>query len=99
MFDKIVEKGQYSEKEASATVKKMLSSVDYLHEANIAHRDLKVNNEVEKDLIPRWELKFEEMIYQVLLQIDLLLTFVLAWKLIIKIWWWNGCHVKWLWFI
>ncbi len=42
LFDKIVEKGQYSEKEASATVKKILSSVDYLHSVNIAHRDLKV---------------------------------------------------------
>jgi len=44
LFDKIVEKGQYSEKEASATVKKILSSVDYLHTVNIAHRDLKPEN-------------------------------------------------------
>jgi len=44
LFDKIVEKGQYSEKEASATVKKILSSVDYLHSVNIAHRDLKPEN-------------------------------------------------------
>jgi len=44
LFDKIVEKGQYSEREASATVKKILSSVDYLHSVNIAHRDLKPEN-------------------------------------------------------
>jgi len=44
LFDKIVEKGQYSEKEAAATVKKILSAVDYLHSINIAHRDLKPEN-------------------------------------------------------
>jgi len=44
LFDKIVEKGQYSEKEASSTVKKILSAVDYLHSINIAHRDLKPEN-------------------------------------------------------
>lgn len=44
LFDKIVEKGQYSEKEASAIVKKMLGAVDYLHSQKIAHRDLKPEN-------------------------------------------------------
>lgn len=44
LFDKIVEKGQYTEKEASSTVLKILSSVDYLHNINIAHRDLKPEN-------------------------------------------------------
>jgi len=44
LFDKIVEKGQYSEKEAAVSVKKILSSVDYLHSVNIAHRDLKPEN-------------------------------------------------------
>jgi len=44
LFDKIVEKGQYTEKEAATTVKKVLSSVDYLHSVNIAHRDLKPEN-------------------------------------------------------
>jgi calcium/calmodulin-dependent protein kinase I len=44
LFDKIVEKGQYTEKEASAIVSKILSAVDYLHENGIAHRDLKPEN-------------------------------------------------------
>jgi len=44
LFDKIVEKGQYSEKDASAVVKKMLQAVEYLHSINIAHRDLKPEN-------------------------------------------------------
>jgi calcium/calmodulin-dependent protein kinase I len=44
LFDKIVEKGQYSEQEASQIVRKILSAVEYLHQNNIAHRDLKPEN-------------------------------------------------------
>lgn len=44
LFDKIVEKGQYTEKDASVIVKKILSAVQYLHSMNIAHRDLKPEN-------------------------------------------------------
>jgi len=44
LFDKIVEKGSYSEKEASATIQKILSAVEYLHAIGIAHRDLKPEN-------------------------------------------------------
>eukprot|EP01114_Cavostelium_apophysatum_P023101 TRINITY_DN859_c0_g1_i1.p1 TRINITY_DN859_c0_g1~~TRINITY_DN859_c0_g1_i1.p1 ORF type:complete len:300 (+),score=72.46 TRINITY_DN859_c0_g1_i1:73-972(+) len=44
LFDKIVEKGQYSEREASTVVKKMISAVLYLHNNSIAHRDLKPEN-------------------------------------------------------
>jgi len=44
LFDKIVEKGQYTENEASIIVKKMLSAVEYLHNQGIAHRDLKPEN-------------------------------------------------------
>eukprot|EP01119_Soliformovum_irregulare_P014605 TRINITY_DN3_c0_g1_i1.p1 TRINITY_DN3_c0_g1~~TRINITY_DN3_c0_g1_i1.p1 ORF type:complete len:303 (-),score=83.98 TRINITY_DN3_c0_g1_i1:46-954(-) len=44
LFDKIVERGQYSEKDASVIVKKMISAVEYLHANGIAHRDLKPEN-------------------------------------------------------
>jgi len=44
LFDKIVEKGQYSEKDASVIVKNLISAVEYLHSASIAHRDLKPEN-------------------------------------------------------
>lgn len=49
LFDKIVEKGQYTEKDASAIVKKILSAVQYLHGLNIAHRDLKPENLLLRD--------------------------------------------------
>lgn len=44
LFDKIVEKGSYTEKEASAIVRKIVSAVEYLHGIDIVHRDLKPEN-------------------------------------------------------
>lgn len=42
LFDRIVDKGYYSEKNTVHIVKQILSAVAYLHEMGIAHRDLKV---------------------------------------------------------
>jgi len=44
LFDKIVEKGQYTERDAASIVMKILSAVQYLHDNQIAHRDLKPEN-------------------------------------------------------
>jgi len=44
LFDKIVEKGSYTESEAGQLVRKIVSAVDYLHNLGIVHRDLKVRN-------------------------------------------------------
>jgi len=44
LFDKIVEKGSYTESEASTLVRKIVSAVDYLHNLGIVHRDLKPEN-------------------------------------------------------
>jgi len=49
LFDKITDLGAYSEHTAAVLVKNILSAVLYLHELNIAHRDLKPTNLLLKD--------------------------------------------------
>jgi len=44
LFYKIVEKGNYSEKDAAKIVRQMCRGVEYLHGEGIAHRDLKPEN-------------------------------------------------------
>jgi len=44
LFDRIVEKGYYSERNTINIVRQILSAVQYLHKMGIAHRDLKPEN-------------------------------------------------------
>ena len=44
LFDRIVEKESYSEKEASETIKPIVDAIRYCHDNGIIHRDLKPEN-------------------------------------------------------
>lgn len=41
LFDRIVEKGFYTEMDASRLIRQVLDAVNYLHSMGIVHRDLK----------------------------------------------------------
>lgn len=44
LFDRIVEKGSYTEKDASGLIRQVLAAVDYMHDQGVVHRDLKPEN-------------------------------------------------------
>lgn len=44
LFDRIIEKGFYTEKDASKLILQILDAVKYLHDMGIVHRDLKPEN-------------------------------------------------------
>lgn len=44
LFDRIVEKGSYTEKDASKLIRQVLEAVDFMHTQGVVHRDLKPEN-------------------------------------------------------
>ena len=44
LFDRIVEKANYTEKEAAETIRPIVDAIRYCHELDIIHRDLKPEN-------------------------------------------------------
>jgi calcium-dependent protein kinase len=44
LFDKIVQIGHFSEKQAAVVFKQILSALNYCHKMKICHRDLKPEN-------------------------------------------------------
>uniref|UniRef100_A0A8D2L9N9 Protein kinase domain-containing protein n=1 Tax=Varanus komodoensis TaxID=61221 RepID=A0A8D2L9N9_VARKO len=57
LFDRIMEKGTYSEKDAVHVMKQILEAVSYLHANGVVHRDLKPENILFANLSPNAPLK------------------------------------------
>jgi len=51
LFDRIVEKGSYTERDASHLIRQVLEAVDYMHDKGIVHRDLKVGIDIFEQLL------------------------------------------------
>lgn len=51
LFDRIVEKGSYTEKDASDLIRQVLEAVGYMHDQGVVHRDLKVCNNFSQSIL------------------------------------------------
>jgi len=60
LFDRIVDKGSYSEDDAKILVRKIVNAIDYLHKQDIAHRDLKPENLLVKSIEDDTEIKIAD---------------------------------------
>lgn len=57
LFDQIIKRPYYSEKDACVIMKQILSAVNYCHSKNIVHRDLKPENLLYDTDLPGASLK------------------------------------------
>jgi calcium/calmodulin-dependent protein kinase I len=58
LFDRIIDKGKYSEFEAREVMRMLLEAVKYLHSKGIVHRDLKPENILLVDNSPTSQVDF-----------------------------------------
>ncbi|GBG31164.1 Protein kinase, putative [Hondaea fermentalgiana] len=60
LFDRIVENGTFSEKDASDLSRSIIGAIGYLHSLGIVHRDLKPENLLYTDRSPNAEIKIAD---------------------------------------
>ena len=60
LFDRIVQNGAYSERDASQHVRKIASALQFMHSQGIVHRDMKPENLVLVDKSPNSEIKISD---------------------------------------
>lgn len=59
LFDRIVEKGSYTEQDAANLIKQILEAVDYMHSQGVVHRDLKVSKALTLSAVDELETKLK----------------------------------------
>jgi calcium/calmodulin-dependent protein kinase I len=68
LFDRICEKGKFTEKDASQTIKQVLGAVDYLHGKNVVHRGIVLRRVPHMNCAHSYlmivDLKPENLLYQ-----------------------------------
>lgn len=63
LFDRICEKGKFTEKDASQTIRQVLEAVDYLHQNNVVHRGKPLCSSVHYPAHRPTDLKPENLLY------------------------------------
>jgi serine/threonine protein kinase len=66
LFDRIVDKVVYSEREARDVVNTLLSAIKYCHNKNVVHRDLKPENLLLKSRNNDWDLRVADFGFAVI---------------------------------
>ena len=51
LFDRICEKGKFTEKDAAETIRQVLDAVNYLHDNNVVHRGRDANPAADAPLL------------------------------------------------
>lgn len=60
LFDRIVDREKYTEKEASNVIRKLCVAIDYCHDRGIVHRDLKPENLLYQDETEESQIKIAD---------------------------------------
>lgn len=60
LFDRIIEKEHYSEKEAADTLRPLVDAIRYCHSMGVAHRDLKPENLLYSSPDPKAAIKISD---------------------------------------
>lgn len=60
LFERIVKKGFYTEKNAAILMQKLLSALEYIHAKGIMHRDIKPENLILKGLENNYDVKIAD---------------------------------------
>jgi calcium/calmodulin-dependent protein kinase I len=56
LFDRICEKGKFTEKDAAETIRQVLDAVNYLHQNNVVHRGKGERRTLQSQALTLWQI-------------------------------------------